>query len=56
MENRTTIRLLISKERDEAFEIEEATPGMQKNDFKITLDRNLLTISSFKEERRRKMT
>ncbi|WP_276875299.1 Hsp20/alpha crystallin family protein [Chryseobacterium joostei] len=49
--SRTTLPSVNIKEREEAFEVEVAAPGMQKEDFKITLDGNLLTISSSKEER-----
>ncbi|WP_317191768.1 Hsp20/alpha crystallin family protein [Fulvivirga marina] len=38
------------KEKDDNFEVELAAPGMNKNDFKIELDNNLLTISCEKEE------
>lgn len=34
------------KETDQNFDIELAVPGMKKEDFKISLDRNILTISS----------
>lgn len=34
------------KETDTNFDIELAVPGMKKEDFKISLDRNILTISS----------
>lgn len=34
------------KENDDNFEIDFAAPGMKKEDFKISLDRNLLTVSS----------
>lgn len=50
-DSRTTVPSVNIKERDEAFEVEVAAPGMQKEDFKITLDGNLLSISSSKEER-----
>ncbi|SDQ97722.1 heat shock protein Hsp20 [Chryseobacterium soldanellicola] len=50
-DSRSTLPSVNIKERDEAFEVEVAAPGMQKDDFKITLDGNLLTISSSKEER-----
>ena len=33
------------------FRIEVAAPGLQKDDFKINLDNNVLTISSEKEEK-----
>ena len=34
------------KETADTFEVEMAAPGMQKQDFKIELDGNTLTISS----------
>ncbi|WP_134089118.1 Hsp20/alpha crystallin family protein [Olivibacter sp. XZL3] len=37
------------KETADNYEVEMAAPGMNKNDFKIELDGNLLTISSSKE-------
>lgn len=37
------------KENDDNFTVELAAPGMSKDDFKIKLDHNLLTISSEKE-------
>lgn len=37
------------KETADSYEVEMAAPGMNKNDFKIELDGNLLTISSTKE-------
>ncbi|TLX70765.1 Hsp20/alpha crystallin family protein [Labilibacter sediminis] len=36
------------KEDEDKFDIEVAAPGMQKKDFKIELNHNLLTISSEK--------
>lgn len=48
----TTVPSVNIKETGDAFEVEVAAPGMEKNDFKITLDGNLLTISSSKEENR----
>lgn len=38
------------KENENEFLIEVAAPGMKKEDFKISLDNNLLTISSEKKE------
>lgn len=38
-------------ESKEDFRIEVAAPGLQKNDFKIDLHNNVLTISSEKEEK-----
>ncbi|RRQ46683.1 Hsp20/alpha crystallin family protein [Chryseobacterium sp. SC28] len=49
--SRTTLPSVNIKEKDDVFEVEVAAPGMQKEDFKITLDRGVLTISSEKEER-----
>lgn len=45
----TTIPMVNIKESAENFEVEVAAPGMNKKDFKIQLDNNLLTISSHKE-------
>jgi len=39
------------KETKNNFEIEMAAPGLTKNDFKITIDDGILTISSEKEEK-----
>ena len=39
------------KETKNDFKIEMATPGLTKNDFKITIDDGVLTISSEKEEK-----
>ena len=39
------------KESNDDFFIEVAAPGLEKNDFKINLDNNVLTISSEKEFR-----
>jgi HSP20 family protein len=40
------------KETKENFEVEMAAPGMNKNDFKIEVDDNMLTISAEKTEDR----
>jgi HSP20 family protein len=48
--SRTTLPSVNIKEHEKAFEVEVAAPGMQKEDFKITLDGNLLTIASTKED------
>lgn len=37
------------KENEHNFEVEVAAPGMEKQDFQITLEANLLTISSAKK-------
>ncbi|PTX08978.1 Hsp20/alpha crystallin family protein [Sphingobacterium faecium] len=47
----TTVPSVNIKEDGNTFEVEVAAPGMSKDDFKITLDGNLLTISSAKEEK-----
>lgn len=39
----TTLPAVNIKETNEAFEVEMAAPGMNKNDFKIELEGNLLT-------------
>jgi HSP20 family protein len=39
------------RETNDHFEVDMAAPGMNKEDFKIELDGNLLTISSEKEDR-----
>ena len=38
------------READNNFQLEIAVPGMKKEDFQVTLDNGLLTISSEKEE------
>jgi HSP20 family protein len=40
------------REKDDRYEVEMAAPGMNKNDFNIELDGNLLTISAEKNEKR----
>ena len=42
----TTIPAVNIKESPENFEVEMAAPGMRKEDFKVELDGNTLTISS----------
>jgi len=37
-------------ETQESFKIELAAPGLQKSDFKINVDKNLITISAEKQE------
>lgn len=39
------------KETQDAFQIEVAAPGLNKEDFKLNLDRNILTLSAHKETR-----
>lgn len=45
----TTLPSVNIKETAENYEVEVAAPGMDKKDFKVTLDGNLLIISSVKE-------
>src|SRR5438094_440695 len=47
----TTIPAVNIKENTENFEVEMAAPGMTKNDFKVELDGNTLSITSEKEDR-----
>lgn len=45
-ENSLTIPSFNVKEEENGFEIQVAAPGIKKQDFKINLDRNVLSISS----------
>lgn len=42
----TTLPSVNIKENVESFEVEVAAPGMEKQDFEITIEGNMLTISS----------
>ncbi|MCJ7932325.1 MAG: Hsp20/alpha crystallin family protein [Chryseobacterium sp.] len=46
----TTVPSVNIKENGEAYEVQVAAPGMEKNDFEVKLDGNLLTISSKKQD------
>jgi len=46
----TKLPAVNTKETDDSFQVEVAVPGMKKEDFKIDLDNNILTISSEKKE------
>lgn len=48
--SRTTLPSVNIKELEKSFEVEVAAPGMKKEDFSITLDGNMLTIASSKED------
>ena len=37
-------------EKEDSFEIEVAAPGLEKSDFKVTIEKDHLTISSEKKE------
>lgn len=45
----TTIPAVNIRETADNYEVDMAAPGMSKNDFKVELDGNMLTISSEKE-------
>lgn len=45
----TTLPSVNIKESTDTFEVEVAAPGFEKNDFKIELNNNLLSISSEKK-------
>jgi HSP20 family protein len=44
----TTVPSVNIKETNDAFEVEMAAPGMKKNDFKVQLEGNMLSIASEK--------
>ena len=46
----TTVPSVNIRETADNYEVEVAAPGMEKKDFKVTLDDNLLTISSTKQQ------
>lgn len=46
----TTVPSVNIREEADSYEVEVAAPGMEKQDFNIELDGNLLTISSAKEQ------
>ncbi|MDD3322206.1 MAG: Hsp20/alpha crystallin family protein [Paludibacter sp.] len=46
----TTLPSVNIKENADAYEVEVAAPGFDKDDFKLELDHNLLTVSSEKKE------
>lgn len=48
----TTIPSVNIKENPDDFEVEVAAPGMEKQDFEITLEGNMLTISSSKKNQK----
>lgn len=45
-ENGNTLPSVNVREAEKEYDIEMAVPGMKKDDFKINLERNILTISS----------
>lgn len=50
----TTVPSVNIRETADNYEVEVAAPGMEKKDFKVTLDDNLLTISSAKQQNEEK--
>ena len=46
----STLPAVNIKETENSYEVEMAAPGMKKEDFKIELDNNVLTISSERTE------
>jgi HSP20 family protein len=48
----TTLPAVNVRETNEDFRIEVAAPGMKRDDFKVELDNNVLTISSQREDAR----
>lgn len=46
----TTLPAVNIRETENSYQVEMAAPGMKKEDFKIELDNNILTISSEKTE------
>lgn len=50
----TTVPSVNIRETADNYEVEVAAPGMEKKDFKVTLDDNLLTISSSKQQNQEK--
>jgi len=45
-----TVPAVNINETDKVFELELAAPGLKKNDFKVNIDRNVLTVSTEKKE------
>jgi HSP20 family protein len=50
-EEASTLPAVNVKENDEGFHLEVAVPGMNKEDFKVELDSDVLTISAKKESK-----
>ncbi|NML59469.1 Hsp20/alpha crystallin family protein [Chryseobacterium cheonjiense] len=48
----TTLPSVNIRENNENFEVEVAAPGMEKQDFQITLEGNMLTISSSRKNQK----
>ena len=52
LQSRRTVPAVNVKETADEYYIEVAAPGMQKDDFKIEVNNNVLTISCEKEDKR----
>jgi len=48
----TTVPAINIKETDNSYQVEMAAPGMKKEDFRVELDSNILTISSERTDER----
>jgi HSP20 family protein len=48
----TSMPAVNTSETKDKYELEVAAPGMNKDDFKIEIDNNVISISSEKEERK----
>jgi HSP20 family protein len=48
----TTVPAVNIKETDNSYEVQMAAPGMKKDDFRVELDNNVLTITSEKTDER----
>jgi HSP20 family protein len=48
----TSLPAVNVRENNDEFNIEVAAPGMKRDDFKVELDNNVLTISSEREDKR----
>jgi HSP20 family protein len=48
----TTVPSVNIKETDETYQVDLAAPGMKKEDFRVELDNNVLTISSERTDER----
>jgi HSP20 family protein len=49
----TTVPAVNIKETDNSYEVQMAAPGMKKDDFRVELDNNVLTITSEKTDEKR---
>ena len=49
----TTLPAVNIRESENDYDIEVAAPGMKKDDFQINIDKNILTISSEKEDEKK---